>query len=129
MPFGVELAIRANSDVNVLAETVGRCNALCVEGGDRDFGKPAKYMVPIKALFYIVRLDHMAMAAMGGICINRDFEGCTPDKKLIPGLHAIGLDGTILWRNVYAINVPDAANANNINSRRVAANNAAEYPQ
>ena len=46
-----------------------------------------------------------------------------------PGLYAAGVTGAALWRNVYTINVGGGCNANNINSGRVAANDAAEYLQ
>lgn len=47
--------------------------------------------------------------------------------KDIPGLYAVGLDGAMLWRNVYTQNMPGTAMANNINSGRNAANAAAKY--
>ena len=45
----------------------------------------------------------------------------------IPGLYAVGTDGCELYRETYTMNVPASCNANNVNSGRTAARNAAEY--
>lgn len=45
----------------------------------------------------------------------------------IPGLYAIGVDGAMLYHNVYTINMPGTCCGNNVNSGREAAQAAAAY--
>lgn len=67
------------------------------------------------------------MVVDGGIMTNVRSEVLDDASKPIPGLYAVGLDGAMLWRNVYTQNMPGTAMANNINSGRNAANAAAKY--
>ena len=42
----------------------------------------------------------------------------------IEGLYVVGVEGAMLWSNLYTINVSGGCNANNVNSGRVAAQDA-----
>ena len=63
----------------------------------------------------------------GGIMTSIHSEVLDDDTLPIPGLYAVGLDGAMLWRNVYTQNMPGTAMANNVNSGRNAANAASSY--
>ena len=77
--------------------------------------------------FYLCRFHYALLVTMGGVLTDRKFRVLTADKQPVPGLYATGVTGAALWRNVYTINVGGGCNANNINSGRVAANDAMEY--
>ncbi|NLG98907.1 MAG: FAD-binding protein [Chloroflexi bacterium] len=111
-----------------LLNTINHYNEMCRNGKDTDFGKPEKYMKELKnPPFYFIYIPQAVMVTFGGIHVNRKFECVDANEKPIPGLYAIGVDSAELWPNVYTINVPGGTNANNINSGRTAAINAAEY--
>ena len=44
--------------------------------------------------------------------------------KPIPGLYVVGNDGAMLWANEYTIIIPGGTNGHNVNSGRVAAQDA-----
>lgn len=123
-----ELAEHFNLDVATLSETVNRYNEFCAQGFDGEFGKAAAFLTPISSgPFYIARIDALIVVVDGGIMTNIRSEVLDNDTLPIPGLYAVGLDGAMLWRNVYTQNMPGTAMANNINSGRSAANAAAAY--
>jgi fumarate reductase flavoprotein subunit len=111
-----------------LVETVNHYNEMCATGADTDFGKPANYMLPMTAgPFYFIRQIQACMVTFGGIHVNRNMECIKDDWSVIPGLYSAGVDSADLWPNVYTINVPGGTNGNNVNSGRLAANNATAY--
>ncbi|WP_304855945.1 FAD-dependent oxidoreductase [Adlercreutzia caecimuris] len=123
-----ELAEHFNLDVATLSGTVDRYNDFCAQGFDGEFGKAASFLAPISSgPFYIARIDALIVVVDGGIMTNIRSEVLNNDTLPIPGLYAVGLDGAMLWRNVYTQNMPGTAMANNINSGRTAANAAAAY--
>ncbi|MEG1517359.1 MAG: FAD-dependent oxidoreductase [Raoultibacter sp.] len=122
-----DLAKSVNLDPEALNATFDRYQKLCSESLDEDFAKPSEMMIPFTAPYYILRMDPWIQVAIGGIHTNRKFEACDEKNMPIPGLYAAGVDGTELWRCVYTINIPGTCNANNINSGRYAAINAAKY--
>lgn len=123
-----ELPEKLGLDKNAFLETVQRYNALCDEGDDRDYGKNTDLMVKIEnGPFYLCRFHYAMLVTMGGVLTDRKFRVLTHEKQAVPGLYATGVTGAALWRNVYTINVGGGCNANNINSGRVAANDAKEY--
>ena len=86
-----EVAKKAGLDPKVVAETVKRYNQLCAEGVDRDFGKDARYMRPIKkAPFYIVKGQHTICDTTGGLQVNEDAQVLNTNGDPIPGLYASG---------------------------------------
>ena len=63
----------------------------------------------------------------GGIATNIRAEVLNDERMPIPGLYAVGLDGAMLWHNVYTQNMPGTCVANNVHTGRNAANSAKEY--
>lgn len=123
-----ELAEHFDLDVATLAETVTRYNEFCTQGFDGEFGKAPSFLEPIATgPFYIARIDALIVVVDGGIMTSIHSEVLDDDTLPIPGLYAVGLDGAMLWRNVYTQNMPGTAMANNVNSGRNAANAASSY--
>lgn len=123
-----DVASQFDLDTTQMTATIDRYNELCAAGKDADYGKPAQYMVALdEGPFYIARLEQDFVASIGGIRTNRDMEVVKNDKTAIPGLYAIGIDGCMLYRDVYTINIPATCCGHNVNSGRVAANKALEY--
>jgi fumarate reductase flavoprotein subunit len=123
-----ELATKFNLDSEALKTTVNRYNEICEKGLDTDFGKTSECLEPIKqAPFYIAKIGFSSFFTTGGIWTNKRREVLNEDKQTIPGLYAIGNDGSMLYRNVYTINMPGTAFGNQVNSGREAANYASEY--
>ena len=107
---------------------MSRYNEFCAQGFDGEFGKAPAFLTPINSgPFYIARIDALIVVVDGGIMTNIRSEVLDNDTMPIPGLYAVGLDGAMLWRNVYTQNMPGTAMANNVNSGRNAANAAAAY--
>lgn len=125
-----ELAEKFDLDAKTLAATVERYNKMCEKGEDTDYGKAAEFLEPIaQGPFYIAKIGYSFFFTTGGIWTNKRREVLDESKKTIPGLYAIGNDGSMLYRNVYTINMPGTAFGNQVNSGREAANNARAYIQ
>ncbi|MEA5018793.1 MAG: FAD-dependent oxidoreductase [Gordonibacter sp.] len=123
-----ELADKFGLDTEVLKKTVQHYNDLCTAGADTDFGKTADLMIPLQvAPFYMAKLTYSYFFSVGGITTDRQRRVLDGEKKPIPGLYAIGNDGSMLYRNVYTINMPGTAFGNQVNSGREAANAAETY--
>lgn len=123
-----ELAEHFNLDAATLTETMVRYNEFCTQGFDGEFGKAPAFLTPISTgPFYIARIDALIVVVDGGIMTNIRSEVLDNNTLPIPGLYAVGLDGAMLWRNVYTQNMPGTAMANNVNSGRNAANAAAAF--
>lgn len=113
---------------DALQDTVDRYNELCAKGVDTDFGKRSEFMRPLEnGPFYMAKMVNLLVVIDGGIMTNKRAEVLDNDQHPIPGLYAVGLDGAMLWRNVYTQNMPGTQMGNNVNSGRNAANAAAEY--
>lgn len=111
-----------------LVQSIEHYNEMCAAGADTDFGKPNKYMLPMtEGPFYFIRQIQACMVTFGGIHVNRNMECIKEDWSVIPGLYSAGVDSADLWPNVYTINVPGGTNGNNVNSGRLAANNATAF--
>jgi fumarate reductase flavoprotein subunit len=122
-----ELAEKAGLDPEKLAATVNRYNENCELGVDRDFRKAAEYLLPVKnPPFYAGHITASPGVMIGGVETNINFQVLDKKKDPIPGLYAVGVDGCMLYRNIYTFDTACAgANANNVNSGRVAANHIA----
>ena len=61
-----------NIDAAALADTVARYNELCAAGRDEDFGKAAKYLVPIEGgpYYAIPRGSNKLPAILGGLVVD-----------------------------------------------------------
>lgn len=123
-----ELASKFDLDAENLKATVDRYNAICAAGEDTDYGKTPECLEPIEqGPFYIAKIGYSFFFTTGGIWTNKRREVLNEDKDPIPGLYAIGNDGSMLYRNVYTINMPGTAFGNQVNSGRESANHAMEY--
>ncbi|MCD7883226.1 MAG: FAD-binding protein [Lachnospiraceae bacterium] len=98
-----ELAEKLEIPYETLQETVDRYNELCESGDDVDFGKPAKYMHPIKtAPFWGVRKHIRVSAVCSGVMINENGQALNADGEVIDGLYCVGnLGGPFYGGNDY----------------------------
>lgn len=67
------------------------------------------------------------IVTIGSAYTNKRREVLDETMNAIPGLYAIGVDGAMLYHNVYTINMPGTCCGNNVNSGREAAQAAAAY--
>ncbi|MDR0389216.1 MAG: FAD-dependent oxidoreductase [Spirochaetaceae bacterium] len=122
------LARHFGLDVQNFVQTVNRYNDLCKSGRDLDFGKSPQFL---KALttppYYMAKLINLLVVIVGAITTNKRAEVLDGELKPIPGLYAAGVDGAMLWRNVYMQNMPGSCMGNNVNSGRNAARSAAAF--
>lgn len=116
-----DLARSMNMDAADLKAAVDSYNECCKAGTDTQFGKNAEFMIAIEnGPYYGYRLDPNFQVAIGGICTNRNMQVVDDKREPIEGLYAVGVDGCMLYRNVYPINVAGSCCANNVNSGRTA---------
>ena len=86
-----DLAKELDIDPETFKATVERYNELCESGEDTDFGKPSKYMKPIKqAPFWGLRKHIRVSSIDSGIMTNENAQALTADGKVIEGLYAVG---------------------------------------
>ncbi len=121
-----ELAEKAGLDPKALAATVAEYNAECEAGKDTWFGKDAEYLKPIATPPFYMGMIHEAMEGpLGGVVTNREFKPQLDAGGHMDNVFCTGLDGIMLYRDVYPIDVPGSASAECINGGRVAARQAA----
>ena len=80
---------------DALAGTLGRYNAYCRQGVDRDFGRAANTLKPLEKPYYAMRLMPLMYNTQGGPRRDRDARVLDPDGYAIPGLYAAGEFGSI----------------------------------
>ena len=123
-----ELAKAAGLDAAQLQASIDRYNEMCSQGKDTDFSRDPATLTPLnEGPYYIGRIEQTYFASIGGILNNAKHEALTADHEVIPGLYIAGLDGAMLYRNVYTINLGGSCCANNVNSGRYSAINAGDY--
>lgn len=93
-----------NIDAAALADTVARYNELCAAGRDEDFGKAAKYLVPIEGgplLRHPPRLQQ-APAILGGLVVDGNHQCLNGEFEPIGGLSRRGqcLGPVLRWRGL-----------------------------
>ena len=81
-----------NIDAAALADTVARYNELCAAGRDEDFGKAAKYLVPIEGgpYYAIPRGSNKLPAIFGGLVVDGNHQCLNGEFEPIGGLYAVG---------------------------------------
>ena len=120
-----ELASLMGVDAASLAATVERYNVYCEEGVDEDYGKPAELLIPVtQAPYYAVHITTDVQVSIGSIATNRSFQALDKENNPIEGLYVVGVEGAMLWANVYTMNIAGGCNANNVNSGRTAVRHA-----
>lgn len=120
-----ELAELMGVPVENFGTTVTRYNAMCEAGVDEDYGKPAELLIPIaQSPFYAVHITIDVQVSIGSVATDRSFRALDNSGAPIEGLYVTGVEGAMLWANVYTMNIAGGCNANNINSGRVAVRHA-----
>ena len=122
-----ELAGLVEMDPEMLEASVERYNASCERGSDIDYGKDPAFLVPIEdGPFYLVKLTNEILCVTGSVKTDRNFNAVDLYGKPVKGLYVVGIEGAMLWANVYTINISGACNANSVNSGRRAVQHAME---
>ena len=86
-----ELAGMIGVDAAALEATVARYNELCAKGVDEDFGKPAKYLIPVEGdEYYAFRMTPGTSVTFGGLEIDVNGRVLDTENQPIPGLYAAG---------------------------------------
>jgi fumarate reductase flavoprotein subunit len=86
-----ELASKLGVPPVALKQTVDTYNASCEAGTDREFFKPAKYLVPMnKGPYYAVQGELGSSGAFGGVRVNPDMQAYRNGGGLVEGLYAVG---------------------------------------
>ncbi len=118
-----EVAAAAGLDAEATKAAVEEYNAACEAGVDEWFGKEKEYLAPIvTAPFYIAKM-HVAMEGpLGGVKTDRTFRPLLDRGGRLENVFVIGLDGIMLYRDVYPMDVPGSASAECLNGGRVSAN-------
>ena len=97
---------------------VDEYNAKCAAGKDDLYGKDAQYLIAIQqGPFYIAKIHEAIEGPLGGVKTNRKFQPVLTDGGVLDNVWVIGLDGIMLYRDVYPIDVPGSASAERINGR------------
>lgn len=108
-----------------LLHTIKHYNGLCQQGEDTDFNKDAAVLTALKdGPFYIAKVDQNYLVGIGGIGTNKRFEVIDEQHNAIPGLYATGMDGVMLYKNVYTMNMPGTACGFSVHSGRNSVKNA-----
>lgn len=108
-----------------LEATIEEYNGFAAAGSDSNFGKDPSALVAVaEAPFYALRVSSGLNSTIGSIYTDRSFHALDDDMNPIEGLYVVGVEGAMLWSNLYTINVSGGCNANNVNSGRVAAQDA-----
>ena len=120
-----ELAEKAGVDAAALKAAVDEYNAACAAGVDSLFGKDKEYLQEISTPpFYISRIHEVMEGPLGGVVTDRTFRPLLEEGGRIENVFVIGLDGIMLYRDVYPMDVPGSASAECLNGGRVSANEA-----
>ena len=86
-----ELAKELDIPYETFQATVDRYNELCEAGEDADFGKPAKYMKPIKtAPFWAIRKHIRVSSIDSGVMTNEFGQALNAAGEVIDGLYCVG---------------------------------------
>lgn len=120
-----DLAKAAGFDADGFLATVEEYNDFVKEGSDRNYGKDPSLLMPLSsAPFYAIHLVGEVNTSIGSICTDRSFHAVNGQDEPIESLYVIGVEGAMLWSDVYTINVSGGCNANNVNSARIAVRDA-----
>ncbi len=119
------LAEAAGIDAAGLQAAVDEYNAACEAGKDEWFGKPVEYLAPISTPpFYMTKIHVTMEGPLGGVKTDRTFRPMLDAGGVMENVFVIGLDGIMLYRDVYPMDVPGSASAECLNGGRVSANEA-----
>ena len=121
-----EVAELAGLDPEKVQAQVDEYNGYCENKHDSMFGKDAQYLLPIQeGPFYIALIHERMEGPLGGVQTNRNFQPILSDGSgVIDNVYVVGLDGIMLYRDVYPMDVPGSASAECIFGARSAAQQA-----
>ncbi|MGB9858538.1 MAG: FAD-dependent oxidoreductase [Moorellaceae bacterium] len=120
-----ELAKKMGVPWETFKATVERYNQLCALGRDLDFGKPARYMIPVdKPPFYAAKMGATLLVTLGGLKVNPRLQVLDTEYKPIPGLYAAGNVSGNLFFNDYPQCIPGLTHARAYTFGYLAAKNA-----
>jgi len=99
---GLAQAIREGTGAPMakLKETVEAYNALCAAGEDKQFGKPAQYLVPVEGEYFIaVEASPIIYSTCGALTVDSAMRVVKNSGESIPNLFAAGTDtiGMLLY--------------------------------
>lgn len=122
-----DLAAQAGMDPSILEQTIARYNENVKAGSDGDFGKNPAALMPLeKAPYYAIKTINEILCVCGSVATNTHSQAIDAHRQPIPGLYVVGIEGSMLWANIYSINISGSCNANSVNSGRTAARHAIE---
>jgi fumarate reductase flavoprotein subunit len=123
-----ELAEKIHVAPEALEATVNEYNRLCDKGQDDLFGKPSKYLYPVRAAgFYAIRGYASATGTIGGVKINHKTEALDKDFRVIPGLYVAGNDAGGFYGDSYEATSSGGTMGFAINTGRIAGENALDF--
>ncbi|MDR1184394.1 MAG: FAD-dependent oxidoreductase [Coriobacteriales bacterium] len=121
-----DLCRELGMDTDTFAQTIERYNGFVDAGSDGDFGKSTNVLMPLgTGPFYAIKTLIEIPTTIGSIKTDRSFRAVDKNDQPLDGLYVVGTEGAMLWANVYTINISGSCNANNVNSGRMAARDAA----
>lgn len=117
----------AGLDAEKVQAQVDEYNAYCAAGHDSLFGKDPEYLMSIEqGPFYIALVHERMEGPLGGVVTDRNFQPVLANGDVINNVYVVGLDGIMLYRDVYPMDVPGSASAECIFGGRSAAMQAHE---
>jgi len=97
-----ELAMKMKIDPSAFVAAIARYNKFCENGKDPEFGKDARYLVPIRKPPFYAFFGHrfsQCTKGMNGIAVNNNFEVLNKKGEVMTGLYAVGDGCTIFGGN------------------------------
>ncbi|HJF66374.1 MAG TPA: FAD-dependent oxidoreductase [Slackia equolifaciens] len=120
-----ELAGFFDLDADALVAEIEKHNQFCKDGVDGDWSKDPSFLMPIEnPPYYITKPETLFLMTIGAVFTDINGQALDENNDPIPGLYAIGVDGCMLYRNVYTIDVPASCCGNSVNVGRHAADHA-----
>ena len=101
-----ELAQNAGFDVETFKNTFETYQGYCEAGFDEYFDKPAQYLVAYEyGPYYLIESTYNQLGTVTGLVVNTDMAVISSEKRVIPGLYAVGADAsTTLYDRMYSGN-------------------------
>lgn len=122
------LAKKTGIDARILTSTIDEYNKLCDKGNDDLFGKPSKYLHPVKTpKFYAVKGHACGTGTIGGVKINHKTQALDKNNTAIPGLYVAGNDAGGFYGDSYDATSSGGTMAFAINTGRIAGENALKF--
>lgn len=123
-----ELAQAIEAESPTLRETVEEYNRCCEAQDDSDFGKAPEFLRALasEGTVYAVEVKSSLGKTMGSLKTDRNFNVVDDEANPIEGLYAVGVEGAMIWANVYTMNISGSCGAHNVYSGRTAVMHAME---